>query len=292
MLALDWAEDARPELKQFQFVFLILLRHVEGNEPLEHVIMKQHGRLETEKVSPSEVKAILQGETNSNILLMFDGYDEYTQGCNDDIDKILQNGKDNCLVIVSSRSGDFLHPIKSCMDEEVKITGFSEENIIKCAEQYLGSEQSRQDFLSQAEIAGIHSGGRSRYAGLLHIPIILLMACAVFIENKCLPSKKTELFGQVVHMSISRTTLKTMGKTASEVQNLHDLLFKLGKLAWEALNKENKQLLLYKVKIMLSWPHSGSRFFSRFSIVCVPSSQCECSPDAPCGSPDQCGPPS
>ncbi len=252
MLALDWAEDA--EMQQFQFVFLILLRHVEGNEPLEHVIMKQHGRLETENVSPSEVKAILQGETNSNILLMFDGYDEYTQGCNDDIDKILQNGKDNCQVIVSSRSGDFLHPIKSCMDEEVKITGFSKENIVKCAEQYLGSEQSCHQFLSQAEQAGIHKSAMcswEEYVGLLHVPIILLMACAVFIENKCLPSKKTELFGQVVHMSISRTTLKTMEKTASEVQNLHGLLFKLGKLAWEALNRENKQLLLYKVKIML-----------------------------------------
>ena len=69
MLALDWAEDARPVLKQFQYVFLVLLRYVEGNEPLEEIIMQQHGRLETENVSPSEVKAILKGETDSNILL-------------------------------------------------------------------------------------------------------------------------------------------------------------------------------------------------------------------------------
>ncbi len=77
--------------------------------------MKQHGRLETENVSPSELKAILQGQTNSNILLMFDGYESYSKGCNKDIDKILQSGKDNCMIIVSSQSGDFLHPIKVCM---------------------------------------------------------------------------------------------------------------------------------------------------------------------------------
>ncbi len=207
------------------------------------------------RVSPSELKAILHGETNSNILLMFDGYDEYEKGCNEAIDDILQNGMDNCLVIVSSRSGDFLHPIKSQMDEELRITGFSRENIFKCAKQYLGSERSCNDFLSQAVITGIHSREETHsfnYNGLLHVPIILLMACAVFIENKCLPSHKTGLLQQVVHMSISRTTLKTMGKTAQEVKNLHELMIKLGKLAWEALNKKSKQLLLYKVRLLFT----------------------------------------
>ncbi len=176
---------------------------------------------------------------------MFDGYDEYSEGCNESIDKILKNGKDNCTIIVSSRSGEFLYPIKTSMDEEVRITGFSEENIIKCAEKYLGPEKSC-DFLSQAEQAGIYEKYRSR--GLLHIPIILLMSCAVFIENKCLPSRKTQIFEQVVKMCISRTTLKTMGKTANEVENLHELMLKLGKLAWEALKRKRKQLLLAKVR--------------------------------------------
>ncbi len=250
MVGLDWAEDKWPELKQFQFFFLVLLRYVDGNEPLEEIIMKQHGRLETENVSPSEVRAILHGTTNSNILLMFDGYDEYSEGTNEDIDKILLNGRDNCMIIVSSRSGDFLHTIKTSMDEEVRISGFSKQNIIKCAEQYLESDQSDQ-FLSQAKQAGIHSEREtdsSIYDGLLHVPIILLMACAVFIENKSLPSSKTDIFTKVVYMSISRTTLKTMGKTAQEVENLRELMVKLGRLAWESLNKQTKQLLMYKVR--------------------------------------------
>ncbi len=247
MLALDWAEDACLELQQFKFVFLLLLRHVEGNEPLEHIIIKQHGRLKTQNVSASEIKSILHGKTDGNILLMFDGYDEYSQGTNEDIDEILLNGRDNCMIIVSSRSGDFLHPIKTTMDEEVRITGFSYENIIKCAEQYLDSKESCKNFLDQAKQAGIHSDRRYHYDGLLYIPIILLMACAVFIENKSLPSNKTDIFTKVVYMCISRTTLKTMGKTAHEVKNLHELMVELGRLAWESLNKQTKQLLLYKV---------------------------------------------
>ncbi len=251
ILALDWAEDEKTELNQFQFVFLILLRYVERNEPLEHIIMQQHGLLESMNVSPSEVKAVLQGETNGNILLIFDGYDEYTMGCNEDIDKILLNGRENCLVLLSSRSGDFLEQIKSQINEEVKITGFSYENIIKCAEQYLGSKQACKEFLSQAEQASIHKCrdplDMRLYKGLLHVPIILLMACTVFIENHCLPSSKSGLFKQVVHMSISRTTLKTMGKTAGEVANLYEMMVKLGKVAWNALNRKSKQLLIYKV---------------------------------------------
>ena len=255
MLALDWAkkkENERPELQKFQFVFLILLRYVEGDEPLDEVIMKQHGRLKTENVSLSEVKAIIQGET-SNILLLFDGYDEYTHGTNKYIDELLQNGKDNCMIIVSSRSGDFLHKIKPSMDEEVQITGFSYDNIIECAEKYLGSERSRREFISQAEEAGIHK----RYGGLLRVPIILVMACEVFIENKSLPSSKTDIFAKIVDNSISRTTLKKMedSKTSKKqqeiakvVENLPELKVKLGKLAWMALNRESKQLLLYKVR--------------------------------------------
>ena len=258
ILALDWAENMRPELQQFQFTFLILLRYVEGNEPLEQIIMQQHGRLGTQKVSPLEIKAILEGETKSNILLMFDGYDEYTQGTNDDIDNLLQNGIDKCLTIVSSRSGDFLEVIKSSTNEEVRITGFSYENIIKCAKQYLGSEQSCDEFLSQAEQAGIHTvlkpdeyDGKYKmydYKGLLHVPIILLMSSTVFLDQHSLPSTKTGLFTQVVRMCVSRTTLKTMGKTASEVENLHSLMVKLGKVAWIALNRKSKQLLIFKVR--------------------------------------------
>ncbi len=213
--------------------------------------MQQHGLLKTMDVSPSEVKAIIKG--HGNILLIFDGYDEYTEGCNEDIDEILFNGKVNCLTVLSSRSGDFLETIRSQMNEEVRITGFSYGNIILCAKQYLGSEQLCRAFLSQAEVANIHTTPdfTGRYNGLLHVPIILLMACSVFIENHCLPSSKTGLFKHVVNMCISRTTLKTMGKTASEVENLYELMVKLGKLAWKALTRKNKQLLIYKVCHML-----------------------------------------
>ncbi len=222
-VALDWAENSKQEITIFDFVFLISLRHVDGNQPLESVILQQHGRLKTEGVKISEIKTIIKGQ--QKILLLLDGYDEYTSGTNEEIDDLIANGKDNCLILLSSRPGDYLATVRTKMDEEVTISGFSYENIIKCAEQYLGSKQARREFLLQAEKASIHKSNDTRlsdmddYEGLLHIPIILLMACTVFSERKCLPSSKTGLFKQVIQMCMSRTTLKTMGKTAGEVRD-------------------------------------------------------------------------
>ncbi len=238
MLALDWAEDQEPALKQFSFIFLILLRHVNTDECLESIIIDQHGQLETIKIKIAEMREICQGK-QGDVMYIFDGFDEYTLGTNADIDKILKNGKYGSFVIVSSRPGDFLQPIRRQSDEEVSITGFSEENMIKCARRYLGNQMKSAQFFSQAK--------QSNLAKLLHIPIILLMACAVFLRNKCLPKSVTKLFDQIIDMSISRTTLKTMSKGAQDISNLDQLKIALGQLAWDALQRKTKQLLIFKV---------------------------------------------
>ncbi len=107
----------------------------------------------------------------------------------------------------------------------------SYENISDYAEKYLGPKESCQEFFIQAKQAGIHDkpplcNDMFYYKGVLHVPIILFMACTIFLEKHCLPSSKTELLKQVVQMCVSRRTVKTMGKTASEVENLHELLGK------------------------------------------------------------------
>ncbi len=252
ILALDWAQDAHEAIQQFDFTFLILLRHIDSNLPLEEIIIQQHGLLKSMNVSPAEVKTILNGETGGNILIMLDGFDEYSSGVNDDIDNLILNGRGDCLVVVTSRSGDFLQQIRNRADEELKITGFSKENIVKCAEQYLASEEKCSDFLTQAETVGLHDPVYIG-VGVLHVPIILLMSCAVYNRNNCLPSSKTGLFDTIVNMSISRTTLKRTGKEASGIANLQELKVKLGRLAWAGLNKQTKQLLLSKVRVGLQF---------------------------------------
>ena len=72
------------------------------------------------------------------------------------------------------------------MDGEVRIEGFSQENIKKCSAKFLESEDKSKEMLAQAQAKG------SGVDKLLSVPIILLMACALFEKNQTLPNSRKE----------------------------------------------------------------------------------------------------
>ncbi len=238
---MDWVEG-KEYLSHFEFAFLLQLCYIDHNRPIELEVIKQHSRLEIRRVLSEDIRAILSGKVGSKVLLLLDGYDEYRIGVNEDIDAAIRNGLGNCQIIVSSRPGDHLQSIKHLFDAEAKILGFSKENVEKCASQYLGRSESSTNLLAQC-------ARNPAITGLLHIPIILLMICAIYNTESSIPDSITQLIQTVVHMTISRTTLKLFGKTASEIDNLDVLLCKLGKVAWSALQRQS---LLMKVVSLIS----------------------------------------
>ena len=241
MLAMDWAEDkAPPELQQFDFVFLITLRDVDGNIPIEQLIIKQHRRMKARRVSAEKVKSILERTAKCKVLLLFDGYDEYKKGTNTDIDDAISDTIGDCFVIVSSRPGDYMSKgDQDQMDGEIQIVGLSEESVEECAAKYLESEERASNLLKQTE--------RAEIKALLRIPIVLLMVCILYHENQSLPSSKTDIVWNVIVMCIDRSTIKHLGKKSSEIADLEEMLDILGQLSWESLQRNTKQLLIRKV---------------------------------------------
>ena len=146
------------------------------------MIRMQHDGLQN--VSDYVLKDILFGDTGLRVLLMLDGYDEYKPGKNKYIDRAIMSTIGNCFLILTSRTGNYLKKhIRDQMDGEIIIEGFSEENISHCIERYVRDPGKSKEFLEQ-----------SRYTGfdvLLHIPIILVMAVVVFLEEESLPETKT-----------------------------------------------------------------------------------------------------
>ena len=239
-LAFDWAKDQHPAMREFKFVFLILLRHVKTNEPLENIIIAQHRNFKNEGISPEQLKSVLKEQ---NILIMLDGLDEYRMKTNEAIDNLIQYNQDNLLILISSRPDEFLRPIKETSHEVVRMTGFNETSIKQAGEHLLGAAAFKE-FQCQAEETVLFR--------LFYIPIILLMACAIFEDNQELPSTQTALFEQILFMLISRTMLKTQGKPVKDLKDLDKmlspgLLVSLGKLAWNALKGKTDQLILFKV---------------------------------------------
>ena len=130
----------------FDFVFLIPLRNVDENCSLAKLIADEH---DLEKEDIELVESILTRKTNHRVLLLIDGYDEYTPGTNTELDRAIENTVGKCLLILTSRpkdQKDFTIKIREKMAGEVEIQGFSEENIKKCCSKYLAVKKKLTSF--------------------------------------------------------------------------------------------------------------------------------------------------
>ena len=222
----------------FDLVFLIRLRFVRKNQSLDDVIKHQHTRIKPGRVSSRYINAVLENKTDTRILLMLDGYDEYTPGTNKDIDRVIESGIGNCFLILKSRPGDYLKKeIRDQMDGEIIIEGFSDRQITDCANTYFKNKTLSTEMLTQAKRAGIYE--------LLHVPVILKITATVFRTQKSLPRSKTDLYDTIFKIIIQRATLKTFNKTSDKIPQLENLLDTLGEISWKALRDD--QLLLKKV---------------------------------------------
>ena len=162
MLAMDWAENKSPhELQQFDFVFLIALKNVSKNIPLEEVILQQHGRMKTMGVTKEQIRSFIR---QKRVLILLDEYDEYKKGTNTDIDNAITETLGNCFVLVTSRPGEYMKKSdKDQMDGEVVITGFSKEAIWECSTRYLESTEKSKDFLQKCEKSKVDDMDRLYY---------------------------------------------------------------------------------------------------------------------------------
>ena len=233
----------------FDFVFLIPLRNVDENCSLAELVVDEH---DLEKEDVEIVKAILTGKTNHKVLLLLDGYDEYTPGTNADLDHFIEETIGKCLLILSSRpkeEKDFTKKFRGKMAGELEIQGFSEENIKKCCSQYLGSEEEAERLLNQAKT-------NTALYELLKVPIILLMTSALYNEDdkKSLPERKTKLYQDIYQFVMDRSTLKShnFGCYSAEVPNLQEMLQTLGRFAWKALQRDVDQVKINKVRTDVS----------------------------------------
>ena len=214
------------------------------NSSLAEIVADEH---DLKKEDIETVKSILTDHKHK-VLLLFDGYDEYTPGKNTELDEAIEKNTGNSFLLLTSRpkeGKDFTGKIRKKMDDEVVIEGFSEENILKCCSRYLGRKEARRFLEEVKKQADLYE--------LLKVPIILLITSVLYKEDdkKSLPERKTALYENLYEFLMDRSTLKpyNFGCYSSEIPNLQGMLQILGKFAWEALQKDDKQLLIKKVGI-------------------------------------------
>ena len=222
-------------------IFIIRLRDVNKISSLAEIIIDQHDQLDED--DKELLRAILKGKTNHRVMILMDGFDEYSPGTNKDIDKAISSTTGKCYIILTSRPGYLKKHIRDKLNGTIVIEGFSADNVKKCSTLVLGSSELSKQMRQQAEKISIDV--------ILHVPIILLIACLVFRETKSLPKTQTDMFGTVFRLIMDRTTLKRFGCKSSDVPNLEGLLFTLGKFSLQALQNDVQQPVLNKVNIVL-----------------------------------------
>ena len=240
-LAISWADGTSQELKKFDFVFHISLKHVRDNSSIENLIITQHIGLKANEIKPEEINFILNRMSGSKTLLLIDGHDEYKTGTNTDIDEAIKKEKLwNCWMILTSRETTQLHGIKQYMDAEAEILGFDSKNIKTYVSRSLRSDKKAEELLKQAVNRSIDIS-----KGIMTIPILLHMICVLFMCNMSLPKTKTEIIQAIVNRCLDREAIRAKGKKA--VDSTNQALYNLGKLAWQGLKEAGKKLFFDKV---------------------------------------------
>ena len=203
-IVVDWAqgpESTNPGqssqvLWEFDFVFLIQLKYIDSNDPLEKIIIQQHG-LEEANATQAEIRYILDNPEKKS-LLIFDGYDEYRAYTNADIDEKITGRKGNPFVLITSRPDRVNKKFKHKM-EEIQLRGLNMAGVKECSQRYLdrheGFEKSNK-FQKKAKDQGI--------SDLLKVPILLLMLCVLFVETGSLPTSKTDIIQELINIYITR----------------------------------------------------------------------------------------
>ena len=252
MLALEWAENQeeypeeclaaeplRAKIPRFDCVFLVLMREIKNNISLEAIILEQHAELKANHVREEHIRSIVQGPDSSRVLLILDGYDEYCKGVNTDIDAAIHSEDKGYSLIVTARPGSLNYSFRKQFEEEVKIKGFDEDNFKEYVRQHGRSEEDAKKLI-----------GTGLSNELLRVPILLSMSC-VFHEEGSLPSRKIDIIHKMYRLVVDFSAQKYFGRKTEQVENLTNCLDILGKLSWEALQGETRQLLINQVRFFL-----------------------------------------
>ena len=216
-LAISWADGTEPELNKFQFVFHIALKHVKDNSPIENIIIAQHSGLKANKVQPTEIKSILEGD--SKVLLLIDGHDEYKTGRN---------------------------------DAEAEIRGFDAKNIETYVTKIMSNSQMTKEFFEHASKIGLCGKvfGKKAYSPILTIPILLHMICVLYFTDQTLPTTRNAIIRAIANRCMDREAFRLKGQKAIDAAK-RVALYNLGKLAWQGLNEPGKKLIFTKACFIL-----------------------------------------
>ena len=164
-----------------------------------------------------------------NVLLILDGYDEYSAGEQSPVDAIWKrNQLSDCCVIVTSRQMA-TDKLRLPSDAQFEINGFDDKRQQEFARRFLKDEDDVRKFRDYLWEQDLND--------LAEIPLLLLILCLLWKEQyyKELSKKRVEIFNQFVKTLFYHMREKHSAESVFNIEDYSDELYALGRLAFEAL---------------------------------------------------------
>ena len=227
--AFDWSQQRYQEtIGAFELVLLIRLRDVCNLHDVSSIFKASQLLANDGKISVDDLYDYVRNH-QEKVLLILDGYDEYSAGEQSPVDEIWErNQLSDCCVIVTSRQMT-TDKLTEPSDAQFEINGFDGERQQEFARRFLKDEddvRKFRDYLSEQDLED-----------LAEIPLLLLILCLLWKEKdrKELPKKRVEIFNQFVKTLFHHMREKQSAESVFNIEDYSEELYALGRLAFEAL---------------------------------------------------------
>ena len=229
-VAVDWANGRKKILKKFNLLLLIRLRDVCGISDL-CTMLKTAELLSAD--DPMAVNNLCEyvRQNQEKVLLILDGYDEYSSGKSSLIHQIWRGSQlRDCCVMITTR------PVKE--DElrvpshaQFELNGFdSWEQKEQFARKILPDEEDVKALLKYLRKHDLEE--------MAEIPLLLLMLCLLWKEKKHQsPTSRAEIYVGFIQTLLNHMATKDSDDVATDesIDKYQEELSKIGKLAFDAL---------------------------------------------------------
>ena len=227
--AFDWSQQRYQEtIGAFELVLLIRLRDVCNLHDVPSIFKASQLLANDGKISVDDLYDYVLNH-QEKVLLILDGYDEYSAGEQSPVDEIWKrNQLSDCCVIVTSRQMT-TDKLRLPSDAQFEINGFDDARQQEFARRFLKDEDDVgkfRDYLWEQHLED-----------LAEIPLLLLLLCLLWKEKdtKELPKKRVEIFNQFVKTLFHHMREKQSAESVFNYEDCSDELYELGRLAFEAL---------------------------------------------------------
>ena len=227
--AFDWSQQRYQEtIGAFELVLLIRLRDVCNLHDVPSIFKASQLLANDCKISVDDLYDYVLNH-QEKVLLILDGYDEYSAGEKSPVDEIWnRNQLSDCCVIVTSRQMA-TDKLREPSDAQFEINGFDAERQQNFALRFLKDGFDVLEFFTYLR--------KQHLNDLAEIPLLLLILCLLWKEKdrKELPKKRVEIFNQFVKTLFHHMHGKQSAESVFNIEDYSAELYALGRLAFEAL---------------------------------------------------------